>query len=55
MDTAAFDLSVEQDAIVQAAKEFGEKWAATATDIDRFDDAPAREMIEDTVDLGLAG
>ncbi|MGU3500934.1 acyl-CoA dehydrogenase family protein [Mycobacterium sp. C31M] len=55
MDASAFTLTTDQARIVAAAKEFGEKWAPFATEIDRNDSAPVADMIRDTVDLGLSG
>lgn len=55
MDSTAFTLTTTQRDIVNKAKEFGEKWAPLATEIDRQDSAPVSEMIADTVALGLAG
>ena len=55
MDSSAFTLTETQQEIIDAAKIFGEKWAPLATEIDREDTAPIKEMIADTVTLGLAG
>ena len=55
MDSTAFALTSSQREIIDAATEFGEKWAPLATDIDRNDTAPTDEMIRDTVALGLSG
>ena len=55
MDSSAFALTPTQQEIVDAAREFGEKWAPLATEIDRDDKAPADQMIADTVTLGLSG
>jgi alkylation response protein AidB-like acyl-CoA dehydrogenase len=55
LDSTAFALTSTQAEIVDAAKQFGEKWAPLATDIDRNDTAPTDEMIPDTVTLGLSG
>lgn len=55
MDSTAFALTPDQEKIQAAARQFGEKWAPHATDIDRNDSAPTAEMISDTVELGLAG
>jgi alkylation response protein AidB-like acyl-CoA dehydrogenase len=48
-------LTPTQQEIVDAAQQFGEKWAPLATEIDRDDKAPTDEMIADTVTLGLSG
>jgi len=48
-------LTPTQQEIVDAAREFGEKWAPLATEIDRDDKAPTDQMIADTVTLGLSG
>ena len=55
MDSSAFALTPTQQEIVDAAREFGEKWAPLATEIDRDDKAPTDQMIADTVTLGLSG
>ena len=55
MDSSAFALTPTQQEIVNAAREFGEKWAPLATEIDRDDKAPTDQMIADTVTLGLSG
>jgi len=55
MDSAAFNLSPSQEEIKAKAREFGERWATHATTIDRTDNAPIKEMVQQTVDLGLAG
>jgi alkylation response protein AidB-like acyl-CoA dehydrogenase len=55
VDATAFDLSPRQREIAEAAKAFGEKWAPHATSIDRDDHAPTAAMVQDTVDMGLAG
>jgi len=55
VDSSAFALTPTQQEIVDAAREFGEKWAPLATEIDRDDKAPADQMIADTVTLGLSG
>lgn len=55
MDNSAFTLTDVQEDVRQRASAFGEKWAASATDIDRKDHAPIDDMIRDTIDMGLAG
>jgi alkylation response protein AidB-like acyl-CoA dehydrogenase len=55
LDSSAFALTPTQQEIVDAAREFGEKWAPLATEIDRDDKAPTDQMIADTVTLGLSG
>ncbi|EHB49854.1 Butyryl-CoA dehydrogenase [Mycolicibacterium rhodesiae JS60] len=55
MDSSAFALTPIQQEIVNAARQFGEKWAPLATEIDRDDKAPTDQMIADTVTLGLSG
>jgi alkylation response protein AidB-like acyl-CoA dehydrogenase len=55
LDSSAFALTPTQQGIVDAARQFGEKWAPLATEIDRDDKAPTDEMIADTVTLGLSG
>jgi len=55
LDSSAFALTPIQQEIVDAAREFGEKWAPLATEIDRDDKAPTDQMIADTVTLGLSG
>jgi alkylation response protein AidB-like acyl-CoA dehydrogenase len=55
LDSSAFALTPTQQEIVDAARQFGEKWAPLATEIDREDKAPTDEMIADTVTLGLSG
>jgi alkylation response protein AidB-like acyl-CoA dehydrogenase len=55
LDSTAFALTSTQSEIVEAARQFGEKWAPHAAEIDRNDAAPTGEMIRDTVDLGLSG
>jgi len=55
VDSSAFALTPTQQEIVDAAREFGEKWAPLATEIDRDDKAPTDQMIADTVTLGLSG
>jgi butyryl-CoA dehydrogenase len=55
LDSSALALTAAQQEIVDAARQFGEKWAPLATEIDREDTAPTDEMIADTVTLGLSG
>jgi butyryl-CoA dehydrogenase len=55
LDSSAFALTPIQQEIVSTAREFGEKWAPLATEIDRDDKAPTDQMIADTVTLGLSG
>jgi butyryl-CoA dehydrogenase len=55
LDSSAFALTPNQQEIVDAARQFGEKWAPIATEIDREDEAPTDDMIADTVTLGLSG
>jgi butyryl-CoA dehydrogenase len=55
LDSSAFALTPIQQEIVSTAREFGEKWAPLATEIDRDDKAPTDQMIADTVKLGLSG
>ena len=55
MNSSSFELTDEQERIRTAAREFGEHWAPRATEIDREDSAPEREMIRHTAELGLAG
>jgi alkylation response protein AidB-like acyl-CoA dehydrogenase len=55
VDSSAFTLTPEQEKITAAAREFGEKWAPRATEIDRTDAAPTAAMVQDTVELGLSG
>jgi alkylation response protein AidB-like acyl-CoA dehydrogenase len=55
LDSSAFALTPIQQEIVSTAREFGEKWAPLATEIDRDDTAPTDQMIADTVTLGLSG
>jgi alkylation response protein AidB-like acyl-CoA dehydrogenase len=55
MDASAFELSPPQRDLAERARAFGEKWAAHATTIDRDDTAPLAEMVQDSVDMGVAG
>jgi alkylation response protein AidB-like acyl-CoA dehydrogenase len=55
LDSSALALTPHQQEIVDAARQFGEKWAPLATEIDHDDKAPTDEMIADTVTLGLSG
>jgi alkylation response protein AidB-like acyl-CoA dehydrogenase len=55
LDSSALALTPYQQEIIDAARQFGEKWAPLATEIDREDKAPTDEMIADTVTLGLSG
>jgi alkylation response protein AidB-like acyl-CoA dehydrogenase len=55
LDSSAFALTPIQQEIVSTARDFGEKWAPLATEIDRDDKAPTDQMIADTVTLGLSG
>lgn len=55
MDSTAFTLTPDQEKIKDAARQFGENWAPYATEIDRNDNAPTAAMVQDTVDLELAG
>lgn len=55
LDSSAFTLTSTQATIVEAAREFGENWAPFATDVDRNDSAPVKDMVRDTVSLGLTG
>ncbi|CAM3611175.1 acyl-CoA dehydrogenase family protein [Smaragdicoccus niigatensis] len=55
MDSSAFDLTPVQQDIRARARLFGEKWAPRAAEIDRADSAPIAEMVQHSVELGLAG
>ncbi|OYO26344.1 Butyryl-CoA dehydrogenase [Janthinobacterium sp. PC23-8] len=55
MDATAFDLTQQQQEIKERAKAFGDKWAPFAKEIDRNDAAPLKEMVQDSVEMGLAG
>lgn len=55
MDKTAFQLNEKQKELKERAKAFGEKWAPFAKDMDVSNKAPFKEMLKDSVDMGLAG
>lgn len=55
MDASAFALTAAQKDLMERARQFGEKWAPRAAEIDRTDSAPIQEMVADTVAFGLSG
>jgi len=55
MDSTAFELTEKQLDIIRRGKAFGEKWAPSATEIDVTNNGPLKEMLQDTIDMGLAG